>query len=98
MNRNLWILVVYNTIGVIGLVLSICFWPANFFVADHLSHWILPFALILSIGFMLVGCAFFSKGKGYSLALGALAILGPLGWAILLTIKHNKSPGGNAGQ
>jgi hypothetical protein len=91
MNKNLATLLIYNAIGVTGIVLSIYFWPANFFIADRLLHWVLPFALVLSFGFMLVGCGFYSKGKGYSPMFGLLAIIGPLGWAILLTMKHNQA-------
>ncbi len=89
MNKNLGVFLIYNAIGVTGIVFTIAFWPANFFLAHRLSHWLMPPALLLSFGFSLVGCGFYSKGKGYSPMLGLLAILGPLGWAILLTIKHN---------
>jgi hypothetical protein len=85
---------IYTLIGYFGLGLSIASWPVNFFRADQLLHWILPAVVVLSVGFAVAGGVIYSLGKGYGWGPGCVALLGPLGVAILIAMPNRAAARG----
>jgi hypothetical protein len=87
-SRHTDLFLIYTLIGYFGLGLSIACWPVNFFKAEQLLHWILPTVVVLSVGFVVAGGVIYSLGKGYGWGPGCVALLGPLGAAILFAMPN----------